>query len=287
METFKVKAVLAAVEQKSLSKAAEAYSYTPSAFSHMLSSFEDELGVRIFNRSSKGVTLTEAGKKLYPEFVKLIEAEKGLDAVLGKISDHHKNRLKIGTYSSISRGFLSELIKRFRKENPDIKLYISVVDRLDGWLDEERADIIFADSFLAGDNEWIPLMEDKCSVAAPEGMFGDREALTREELYTYPHILMESDCLRGYFDEGRFKELIHLTSEDDLSVINMVRQGLGLTVLPDLVLKDNANGISVLKLNPPVSRTLGFAYKKNPGQSSAALSRFVRYLKAEKARAQR
>ena len=282
METFKVKAILAAVEQKSLSKAAEMYSYTPSAFSHMLSSFEEELGVRLFNRSSTGVTLTEAGKKLYPGFVELVEAEKKLDGVLSGISDHHKNQLKIGTYSSISRGFLSELIKRFRKENPDIKLYISVVDRLDGWLDEERVDIIFADNFVEGEREWIPLMEDNFSVVAPCGMFRDKEMMTREELYDYPHVLVESDCLRNYFDEEKFKELIHLTSEDDLSIINMVRQGLGLTVLSNLVLKDNADGVSVLRLEPPVYRTVGFAYKKNPGQSSAALARFVRYLKRQK-----
>lgn len=283
METFKIKAILAAVEQKSLSKAAEMYSYTPSAFSHMLSTFEDELGVRIFHRSSTGVTLTEAGKMLYPQFVELVEAEKRLDAVLSKISDHRKNQLKIGTYSSISRGFLSALIKRFRKENPDIKLYISVVDRLDGWLDEERVDIIFADNLVKGEHEWVPLMEDSFSVVAPFGMFKDKETMTREELYDHPYVLTEWDCLQNYFDEERFKELIHLTSEDDLSIINMVRQGLGLTVLSDLVLKDNATGISVLKLDPPVSRTVGFAYKKNPGQSSDALARFVRYVKRQKA----
>ena len=287
METFKVKAVLAAVEQKSLSKAAEMYSYTPSAFSHMLSAFEEELGVRIFNRSSKGVTLTDAGKGLYPQFVALIEAEKQLDAVLDTISDHRKNQLRIGTYSSISRGFLSELLQRFRKENPDIKLYISVVDRLDGWLEEEKADVIFADNLVAGDSEWIPLMEDEYSVVTPMGMFRDREVLTREEIYEYPHILIESEYLKDYFDEARFKEIIHLTSEDDLSVINMVRQGLGLTVLSNLLLKDNTDGVSLLRLEPPVSRTIGFAYKKHPGQSATALSRFVRYVKAERAKGQR
>ena len=68
METFKIKAILAAAEYKSLSKAAEAYSYTPSAFSHMLSSFERELGVRILERSSTGVCFTEEGLRLYPHF---------------------------------------------------------------------------------------------------------------------------------------------------------------------------------------------------------------------------
>ena len=160
METFKIKAILCAVEHKSLSRAAELYSYTPSAFSHMLSSFEAELGVRIFDRSSKGVTLTEEGKKLYPIFIEIAESEKKLENTLCKMTDNAKKQLRIGTYSSISRGFLSGLIKGFNSEYPNIKLYISVMDNLDGWLEGDRADIIFADRAVAGDNEWIQLMED-------------------------------------------------------------------------------------------------------------------------------
>ena len=58
MDTVKIRAVLAAAKYGSLSKAAQEFSYTPSAFSHMLVTFEKELGVRIFERSSKGVTLS-------------------------------------------------------------------------------------------------------------------------------------------------------------------------------------------------------------------------------------
>ena len=282
METFKIKAVLAAVEHKSLARAAEAYSYTPSAFSHMLSSFEAELGVQLFNRSSTGVTLTEEGKKLYPYFVELAESEKRLESALSKLANNRKNRLRIGTYSSISRGFLSDLIKRFSKEYPHIKLYISVVDDLDGWLDEDRADIIFTDEVVAGKNEWVPLMEDRFSVVAPKGLLGDKTVMTCEELYEYPHILITSNHLKGYFDESRFRELIHLTSEDDLSVIKMVRQGLGLTVLSDLVLNETSDDVSVLRLEPDVKRTIGFAYKKQEKQNFLALSQFVRYIKSKK-----
>ena len=51
MDTLKIKIVLAAVKHGSLSRAAEEFSYTPSAFSHTLKSFEESLGVSIFKRS--------------------------------------------------------------------------------------------------------------------------------------------------------------------------------------------------------------------------------------------
>ena len=70
MDTFKIKAILTAVEKKSLSKAAEEYSYTPSAFSHMLTAFEEDLGVKVFSRNSTGVALTEEGEKLVAKFLR-------------------------------------------------------------------------------------------------------------------------------------------------------------------------------------------------------------------------
>ena len=282
METFKLKAILAAVEYKSLSKAAEAYSYTPSAFSHMLSAFERELGVQILERSSTGVCLTEEGRSLFPYFKEILEREKKLELALEQIGERNKKQLRIGTYSSIARDFLSGMIKRFNKEHPDIKLYISGVDNLHGWLEEDRADIIFADRSAVGEHEWVPLMEDKCSAVAPLGMIRNRDRLTKEDLYRYPHILIDLGYLQDYFDESEFREVIHLTSEDDLSVINMVRQGLGITVLPDLVLKNNSDGLAVFPLEPEVTRTIGFGYKKQRGKVSEALTQFIRYAKKEK-----
>ena len=78
MDTFKIKAMLAAVRLGSLSKAAEEFNYTPSAFSHILTSLESELGVSLFVRSSSGVKLTEAGERLLPVFYAMEECEEKL-----------------------------------------------------------------------------------------------------------------------------------------------------------------------------------------------------------------
>ena len=74
MDTAKVKMLFAAIECGSLSRAAQDFSYTPSAFSHMLASFEQSLGVRILERSAKGVTLTPEGEMLLPKFKRLLAA---------------------------------------------------------------------------------------------------------------------------------------------------------------------------------------------------------------------
>lgn len=279
MDTFKMRAVLAAAELGSLSRAAEKFSYTPSAFSHILTSFEDELGVRIFNRSSRGVTLTEEGKRICPELSAIAEIESRILRLVQETVNEKKYTLRIGTYSSISRSFLSGLLKQFCEEHPNIALYLTVADDLSGFLENDRADVVFADGRIIESGEWVPLMEDRCVAIAPPSLLEGRKEIDREELYGYPYISMDEEYLHGYFDEARFEKPFHFRSDDDLSVIHMVKQGFGIAVLPALVMRGNTEGVSVLELSPPLNRTVGFAYKKRVGAIFPALSQFIRFMK--------
>lgn len=263
MDTFKIKAIVAAVQHQSLSRAAEDFSYTPSAFSHMAAAFEKELGVQIFHRHSKGVELTKAGKILYPKLQAMLQSEKDLLSTAAELAGNAEPPLRIATYSSISRNFLSDILRQFKKAHPHIRLSVTVSDILTGWLDEDRADVVFADTPAFGDNPWTAIMEDRFLAVAPLHMGKQQTSITREELYEHPQIFTDDQPLREYFDVSKFKELTQFHCEDDLSVINMVRAGLGITILPALALKGNADGTALLELDPPLKRTLGFAYKKN------------------------
>jgi len=278
METFKIKAILAAAQYKSLSRAAEAFSYTPSAFSHMTTAFEKELGVKLFHRRPTGVELTQAGQLLYPKFSAMLHSEAELMQTVAELTDNRSSELRIATYSSISRNYLSGILKRFKTAHPEIRLSVTVADNLVGWLDEDKADIVFATAPAFGSHEWCLIMEDEYLAVTPQNMLGDRDVITREELYEYPQIFTDDKPLRDYFDVSRFKELTYFCSEDDLSCIDMVREGLGIVVLPSLALKGNTAGTSLLRLEPRLKRPLGFAYRKNL-KKAPALHNFIRFIK--------
>ena len=277
MDTFKIKALVAAVKYKSLSKAAEEFSYTPSAFSHIMTGLEGELGVPLLKRSHSGVSLTSEGEKLYPQMLAVLEAEAALASSAAALHGKQKKTLRIATYSSISRTFLSDILKDFRAQNPDIRLSVDVADSRTSWLEQDRADIVFADGIVFEKNEWYPIMEDEFLAVAPLHMLGERETVSREELYVYPNIYTDDTHLRSYFDVSKFQETIFFRSEDDLSIINMVRAGMGIAILPALVLKDNAEGVHLLHLSPPLKRTIGFAYRKDK-RNGDILSRFLRFI---------
>ena len=278
MDTFKIKLVLASVRCKSFSRAAEEFSYTPSALSHTVGAFEDSLGVKIFKRSSTGVELTAEGEVLMPLFRSLLDSERELLEVAGAMANKQRQKLRIASYSSISRNYLTALVKEFKKCEPDIDLSINVVDDLRGWLEEGRADIVFADRRILSGCSFEPIMEDTYFVIAPPDWFSDRTSIDLSELYEYPYIDANVIHDDGAYDPTKFKERISFRSEDDLSVINMVREGMGVTILPELVLKKNLDGVSVMSLEPKITRTLGFAAKKHKN-SSVALAKFISFMK--------
>lgn len=278
METFKISAVVAAAEQKSLSKAAEMFLYTPSAFSHLVSAFEEELGVRLFERSSTGVRLTKEGEALMPSFRALLESEAQLRTTAAALAGRTDNELTICTYSSMSRSLLSGIIQKLRKDYPHLTVSVHVVDTLCGWLDGNKADMIFADDAAFGDREWFALFDDVYYVLAPKGFMKENDSVTVEELYKYPYIHTDNFNLHRYLDLERFEECIHYNSIDDTSIIKAVRDGLGITVMPQLVFKGFTEGVEVLKLHPEIKRAVG-CWVNEKRMRELHLTKFVSSLK--------
>ena len=89
MEVIKARALLCAIKNRSLKKAAEELDYTPSAMSHMADSIEEELKVKILVRTHKGITLTKEGEKLLPFFEALVKAE---DSLISNAESFNKNK---------------------------------------------------------------------------------------------------------------------------------------------------------------------------------------------------
>ena len=275
METMKIKAILAAAKYKSLSRAAEDFSYTPSALSHMADSLEAELGVKLLSRTRTGVSLTEEGMLLAEKMDAVLLAEKELCAAASAIEGAKESELRIATYSSISTYLLPPIVKQFKKENPGIRVSITVSDVVRGSLENDSADIVFGDLKAIEANEHVVIMEDRYVAVLAEGMFVGRRSLSREELYPYPYISTNESALRTYFDESRFAEILRFDSVDDTSVLELVKEGMGVAVLSSLATRKHVKGVRTAMLTPKFSRAIGFAYRKK----SPATERFINFMK--------
>lgn len=275
MDTNKIRALLCAVEKKSLSKAAEEFSYTPSALSHAADSVERELGVKLLKRTYAGVSLTEEGEKLLPALRSFVASEEKLyreaKALGGKGEE-----LKIAAYSSISLQVLPEIVKAFKLSNPSVRVSISVGNHLKNALLNGEADVVFSDSPAEGEAVWKELKKDPFVAVVPNALFAKRKSIRKEELYEYPYISTAEGLLKGYFDESKFKEVLRFQSVDDNSVLSMVKEELGVAVLPRLAVKSRGKGVKLLKLEPEIHRAIGYSYLKE--KQTDALCAFVKFL---------
>ena len=277
MDTQKIRLILSAIEYKSFSKAAEENSYTPSALSHIADSIEDELGVKILERTPLGVSLTREGEELYSYLTAIVDAEKNLMSASHALMRAKENHLRIGTFSSISQNILPEIISQFSIAQPNIKISVSVEDDLYDWLENDLVDIIFADEFSVGDNMWIPILEDPFVAVVPYDLFRGKSKVSKEELYQYTYVSINEQILDSYFDKSRFAGVLDFESVDNVSVMYMIQHGLGFSILPQLMTNKRISGIKTLKLEEPICRTIGFAYKKDVKQTYSTKT-FIDYL---------
>ncbi len=276
MDVEKIKALLLAVEKKSFSKAAEELSYTPSAFSHIVDSIESELGVKILNRNFSGVDLNENGEILLEKLTALVNAEKEL-LICAKDLNEKNEHLRIGTYSSIAQHLLPEIIKAFKEENPQVKVSIKTGNNLRKWLKDDVADVIFTDVKVSNAN-WIDIITDPYMIFAPTSLLPHKKTATVDDIYALPYILYNESNLNDYIDLNKFKEIIKYDSIDESSVISMVENGIGVAVLPSLMLKNKHKGAHTVKLMPEITRTLGVAYKKEESFNTAK-TKFIKCIK--------
>ena len=277
MDTLKIKTILSAVENKSLSKTAEELSYTPSALSHMADSLEKELGVKLLKRTPKGVELTEQGEKLKDKMQAVLDAEEMLKRSALALNQDNEQTLRIGAFFSVSFNLLPQILKKFKNKYPDISISISVQDSFSAWLKNDLADIVFSDIPEHDGAEFIPFMRDKYLAVLPQNVLKNKKTVSREDLYNYTFISVNDNKTKEFIDESRFKKILKFSSTDDLGALTLVKQGIGVAILPSLSLQENFSGIHTAMIEPAHERVLGFSYSKQ--NKKYCLQKFVKFLK--------
>lgn len=115
-------------------------------------------------------------------------------------------------------------------------------------------------------------------IFAPTSLLQGKKTATVNDIYDLPYILYNESNLNDYIDLNRFKEIIKYDSIDESSVISMVENGIGVAVLPSLMLKGKRKGAHAVKLIPEISRKLGVCYQKENSKNSAK-AKFIKLIK--------
>lgn len=283
METSKIRALLAAVDLGSFSKAAELLGYTQSGITHMMNSLEEELGVPLLVRGNRGVRLSADGERLEPQLRRLAADAERLEQEIALTRGVESGLVRIGTYSSISLHWLPQILELFQERYPgiDVELLEGDGQEMTSWLSSGRIDLAFM-SLQPGHSsfETIKIKDDPMLAVLPKShpMAGEKvfpfERFKDERYLVYLGLSGPDEDLARAMRMAGIGSNARFTSNFDMNIISMVEHNLGVTILPELILQGAGDNVAILPLDPPISRTLAMAMRPEGG-ASPAMRRFI------------
>lgn len=283
MSISKYEAFIKVVELGSLTLAAEELSCTQSAVSHSISMLEKECGFSVLIRSRAGVKLTDAGERILPAVRNILTQTEQFKQICASIRGLDAGTVRVGSFTSVAVHWLPRVIKEFQKDYPqvDFKLLNGDYHDVEKWLSEGSVDLGFVSMPINLNCSCTPLMTDRLFAVLPvDHRFADYPKFPLALCADEPFIsLLESSDhdARRALDAAGVKPNIKFSTKDDYAIIAMVEQGLGISILPELLLKGRHDNIKILELVPEAKRIIGMAVPHS-SSSSPATKRFADYV---------
>ena len=283
MSLAKYRILMTVVEQGSLTKAALELGCTQSAVSHSIDSLENELGFALIKRGRSGARLTVEGEKLLPSVRNLLSSAEQLSQTASAIRGLDSGIVRIGAFTSVAVHWLPPVLKLFQQDYPnvDFKLLNGDYHDVEQWLSDGSVDIGFINLPCALDCEYIPLMEDRLLAILPlNSRFANYPKFPLVECETEPFIsLLESSDhdARRALEAAGVKPNVRFYTKDDYAIIAMVEQGLGISIMPELLLKGRQDKLQKLPLIPEAKRVIGIAIAAGD-KAGPATRRFSDYV---------
>ena len=283
MNIQKYMSFVKAVEYGSFTKAAERLNYSQSGISRMIGDLEKEWKVVLLERNKGGVKLTSDGLKLFPYVKSLIAEYEKLQMQVDELNGLQSGLIRIGTFSSVATHWLPNIIKEFQKDYPhiDYELLLGDYTEIEEWILEGRVDCGFLRLPTHPELETEFLEQDKLMAVIPENHhLANCEKFPVTALCDDPFMLLEKGAkaeVSEIFEKYGLMPKVHFTTWDDYAIMSMVESGLGISILPQLILKRIPYKIVAKELDVPAYRNIGLALR-NKKTASLAVKRFMDYL---------
>lgn len=281
MEINKCRAFIECVERGSISAAAEALGYTPSAISQLITSLEKELGLKLLIRSQKGVRTTTEGDALVPAVRNYLARDREIYQIASELKGVISGKLTIAVYPSVATSWLPAIVRQYKSEYPGIQIDIKESIRTDIYqmFEQHTADVAILAYADPMPYEWMPLAESAIVAALPED-----HPLAGADSFPIEECANGDFILGSWGNELEILEVlarhdvhpdVKYTTYDTPATLALVRMGLGISLVNDLSAQYWNEHLIKLPLDPPEKVTFGIAIPSSENMTNAA-RRFVK-----------
>jgi LysR family hydrogen peroxide-inducible transcriptional activator len=277
MTITQLKYVLSVAEYQNFTVAAEHSFVTQPTLSMQIQKLEDELGVKIFNRSKKPIELTEVGKKIVEQAKVIVDESNRILDIVHQQKGYIGGQFKLGIIPTVMPTLLPMFLQNFTKKYPKVKLIIEelTTDEIIRKLTDGHIDAAIAATPL--ENEAIkerPLYYEPFVGFIPQNhrLFNNKY-ITADELEIEDILLLEDGhCFKnGILNLCRNHKIdnkkgFQLESGSFDTLIKLSKEGLGMTLLPYLHTIDlnNPDKTHLREFkSPPPAREISLIYHKS------------------------
>lgn len=232
-------------EELNFTKAGQKLYMTQPAISHVIGELEKETKCVLFDRISRKVYLTEAGKQLYEKVIHLLELYEDLTDHISVLEETAP--LRIGSSITIANFWLPRFLLKLKKEQKQIqwKVEINIASQIEKKLIQNELDLALVEGIVRGKNLIkIPFSSYRmAAVCACGHPFACKKRISISEFLQEPILLREKgSAIRDTIDSAFLLHHVYLepswTSVNSQSLIYAVKEGLGMTILPELLVQE-------------------------------------------------
>lgn len=277
-----IEAFIKVAETRNFTRAGDLLNLSQPALSLLISQFEKQLGLKLFDRTTRSVELTKAGEEFLPDAIRIVQDVTSSIDALKLTARVMRGKLHIVSLPSTSSSLLVGHISRFKKSHPKISIKIEelaagkIIDAIVagtcdfgiGILDEERESLRFQ-----------PYFKDRLVLLCPQSSPLAAKPFVRwTDLKSEPMVFMnETTSVRNLINAACVQNSMKLSRAFEVNfmttAISFVRAELGVTILPTTALQDfSLTGISVVEIaEPVVERSIGLLQRSDRLLSPAAM----------------
>ena len=275
------------VEANGFGAAARRLETTPASVSRRVKSLEQRLGVRLLQRTTRKLSMTEAGERYFREGRRLLHELHDLEQALTASAHEPEGELRIVAPMSFGQRRFAPVVARFAKLHPKLRFSLILEDRETDLIDE-AADLAIRIGYPADSS-----MIARAITLVPRYLCASPEYLERRGYPESPEDLLHHDCLHYNLISER-EEWTFLGDDGEQTLVikgsfcsnngdvlaEAAMQGLGITLLPNFIVEEGLADGRLVKVLEDYERTplTLFALYPSRHHVPAKTRRFLEYL---------
>lgn len=255
--------LVAVADASNISRGAEATGMTQSAASQAIAQLESSLGFQVFVRERRHIGVTALGEQVIEHARTMLVQLSAIRELADVSRGLQGGRIRLASFPSVTSTLLPGLLRSFRRRHPGMEVVVleGTDEEVEEWLAADTVELGVVmnpapgrTDVILGQDAWVAVMPASYPLSGASG-------ITLQELAEQPFVLATGGCVvngKSLIEQAGFQLAnVRVKVRDWISACLLVREGMGVALVPESALPAELRGLSVVPVTPAIHREFG------------------------------